>query len=452
MLCIEQSQLKKCVASGPLFRKGRDTKLYEKMGDERRRIMSEATLARRLVRSLICYRSGLLPPARGAALRERRYKRKSCREKSSPRLVQRHSYTQDVSRADAILAARAEADVHKGERLAVEFLDKIVQGSTGLGNTDLAAVALSQAYFVQTSDKLGVLSANAGFFEFDPNSAHHNVRAVMFRFIDGPDQLEMMLKSCDRGSDFLWVNYALNASSTNFDAPTPATVAMVNELVASAPSLTQSTAFVTHDYREYNDRSRASAEATQTLLVFVTVAVGDGGEAVVRGLRLRGANLVCGNENCKYHRRPAKYARRLCRLCHGMYICRSACNITATTERHFSVCQAIRATHRAWLYRRRLPDVPKYLVPNAVETSSDDEEETTDDDDEEVLPLAAEGEEQPQQRLLPPNSHNDVSTDDEAVPDTQPEEDVMEVVKETPLPSPAAAPPAAARELFAQHK
>jgi len=111
------------------------------------------------------------------------------------------------------------------------------------------------------------------------------------------------------------------------------------------------------------------------------------------------------------------------------------------------------SSHRAWLFRRRLPHVPKYLVPNAVETSSDDEEETTDDDYEEVLPLAAaEGEEQPQQRLLPPNSPNDVSTDNEAVPDTQPEEDVMEVVKETPLPSPAAAPPAAARELFAQHK
>ena len=132
-----------------------------------------------------------------------------------------------------MLVARAEADVQKGERLAGEFLHKIAHGPNGKpGNTELAAVAQSQAYFVVTNEKLGILAANANFFEFNPYSAHHKVRAVMFNFNDGPEQLQLMLNAYDRGTDFLWVNYALNASSTNFDDPTPATVARPS----SAPS------------------------------------------------------------------------------------------------------------------------------------------------------------------------------------------------------------------------
>lgn len=306
-------------------------------------------------------------------------------------------------------------------------------------------IVQSQAYFARSTRGLGILAAESAFFEFDPNSAHHNVRAVVINFADGPDHLEMILQSIDNDVDLLWVSCVLNSSSNNFETPVPvATRALVETLVDSAPTLSQSPVLVDCDYRSRSFRGPpwavAPVEATQTLLVFVTVGFGEG-QAVVRVCRVRGANLVCGNENCGFFSCPALSPRVTCRLCHGLYICDGACNMAATADHHLAVCTAIRATHRAWLLHRRTPDEPDYLVPTALDEEEDLSEPDTPADDgsgggsggaaeavaADAHPPAGLGAENGAGRL----ADTEPLTDDEAVDDTQPLEEV-EVVFETP--------------------
>lgn len=330
----------------------------------------------------------------------------------------------------------------------------------------LMTVCQSQAYFVKSTPNLGILCDFHEFFEFDPNG-HHNTRAVVFDFTDGPDQLEMVIKSIDQGADMLWVPYVLNSSANNFVTPAARTSGLVETLVASAPKLSQSPALQEYDYRTRvaQQEPTASDAATQTLLVFVAVAFGEEGKSVFGVCRIRGANLLCGNENCQFRWSPALSSRDVCRLCHGMYVCGTECNLGgggAAGVNHVGLCHAIRTTHRAWLLHRRTPAAPQFIVPQVLGPEA--EEGWPEMPEEDAAAAAAGGppaaaaaaDEGEEPRMLPPNSPYDMSSDDEAVDDTQPTDDV-EVVLETPLPAPPVADSKSAnnttarrRELFAQ--
>lgn len=346
--------------------------------------------------------------------------------------------------------ARSSTDGQRAGLLADAFVNRL--NPTGpAGVRQLLEVAQSQAYFTTKSTKLGILSEYADFFEFDPNDPLQDVRAVAFDFTDGPDMLELVVKSISPVGSTLWVPYVLNNSSSGcFESPTSAMKALVAALVEAAPSLSASKALVTFDARDigrYKGAPLPDDDAVvQTLLVIVTVTFDteNGPEAAVRVCRIYGANLLCGSENCLYHGLTARSARSVCRLCHGMYTCRASADgkgscYSSSITHHKSVCGAIRATHRAW---HGYPVVsPKYIVPRSEELWEEDLQllpppppPPTEDDaaangggGDDNAPAAAVA------IFVSPRSPGDVSTDDEAVDDTQPMgDDFPEVVLETP--------------------
>ena len=342
---------------------------------------------------------------------------------------------------------KAQAGENQAQALVQAFADRLC-GTNGVrANPALMQIAQNQAKFAYTTETLGILAYESRFFEFDPNSAHHNVRAVAINFADGPDHLRMILQSMDDGEDPLWVTCVLNSSSINFKtgaAGAPAaTRALVHTLVDSAPTLSQSPVLVDVDYRSRRVTSWAAAPdaATQTLLVFVTLGFGNGEEAVVRVCRVRGANLVCGNESCRNFSCAQSMPIAKCRMCTGIYVCNGACLMAASAAGHLDVCNAIRATHRAWVLHRRTPAEPFFIVPEVVESVPD----TPAADDggnnngggggaegavaaADARPAAGPGAED--------GDNAPITGDDEVVDDAQPLED--EVVFETPPPAAAA--------------
>ena len=312
----------------------------------------------------------------------------------------------------------------------------------------LMVVAQSQAYFAKSPQRLGYLNNHADFFEYDRTSTNPNLRAVMFDFKDGLDHFKLLLDNINDANNTLWVTSVLNASSVNFlEEPAPTKVtALVQAVVGSAQSLTHSPLLVMDvDYRNLRGDDGADDNAVQTLLVFVSVATSARpSEAVALVARLRGANLFCGNETCSLMQ-PTTAGRDVCRLCHGLYVCGNECNMCATVDnKHGNICHAIRATHRAWLFNRRLDgDAPQYVLPWQEEEG--EEEGEGEGEEEEQLPAAAAAAAAEEQHMMqPPGSLSDMSTDDdtvdEVVEDTQPTGDVdVETIKETPLPAAAAA-------------
>ena len=368
-------------------------------------------------------------------------------------------------------------DTQRAETNAKKFADSLVFNPGSGSRRELMTVVQSQAFFTKTVDRLGILNDHHQFFEFDPNSPGHNVRAIIFNLKEGPDQLEMMLQSINEGADRLWVSAVLSASSTDFVTPSDTTVALVDALVNSAPSLSESTALLDLDYRDLAGAGAKAPDAsTQTLLVFVTVAAvgGEEGGAAVRVVRIRGTNLLCGNSNCQFSSVPALSARHVCSLCHGGYCCDASCNLAASAAHHIGVCSAIRAWHRGELFKRKLPAVPHYFVAPAAAPDPALAEPEPDvgamvagggavgRDAAAEAAAGAEEEEGPaklRRRVLPSESPGD-ETADEFVEDTQPAEDVdlffsgsssnddeTEVVPETP-PTTLAATATVAKELF----
>jgi hypothetical protein len=339
----------------------------------------------------------------------------------------------------------------------------------GNGTSPLITVINNQAYFTKGHARLGILNQYCDWFEFIPGS--DNVRAVVFHLRDGPDILEKLNKSMNEEGPQVWVPNVLNYASTNFTQPSHRTRALVEALVHSAPSLSDSAVLAKDiDYRNFSrgDFTRASVAQTQTLLVFVTVPVGDDeGHSVVRIARIRGVNLLCTNITCQYNASTSEWAMQLCRLCKGSYCCCTTCNLAATADHHMPVCSAIQAWHRAQVLKRRLPAVPRYIVDDglvvgpAAAPEEADEAEAEEEPAGEAAAAAAVEEEQgaaEAPRMVRAGGEWDgMSTDDEYVDDTQPVDvendfsvllEAAAAAEEEVIPETPATTPAAARELF----
>ena len=181
--------------------------------------------------------------------------------------------------------------MERAEAAASGFLSRMGRSIIGHGSSNLLTVAQSLASSARTTAKLGVLADNHEFFEFDPQSAAHGVRAVVFNFNDGYHQLELLLDAIDGGAGQpLWVNSVSNYSTTRFAPPSQKTRNMLDALIAASPTLSQSKVFDDFDYRFLGP-----GLAAHTLLVFVTVgdATVDFGEIASSSALAASAAATC---------------------------------------------------------------------------------------------------------------------------------------------------------------
>lgn len=146
----------------------------------------------------------------------------------------------------------------------------------------------------------GLTSAHRNFLRLSP-SPNDQERVILYIFKGGAASLDKVLDCCETGKDrALWVHKIVGAAA-DLETPTAATTAVLNALVASAPTISDWSPlqYEEYDYIFQHDEP-VGAPLSQTATVLVIVVV-EGGEkyAAVRACRIRGANLACGDSEIR---------------------------------------------------------------------------------------------------------------------------------------------------------